>query len=86
MDYLKLVRDIVEPLVSNKEALLIREVPGERENDVQILVVADSNDTARLIGRGGSVAGAIREIVNVAGKLSDKRVYVKFESYEDSGK
>jgi len=84
MDYIKVIRDVITPLVSKPEALLIREVPSDKgENHLQFLVVADSNDTARLIGKGGSVAEAIREVVGVAGKLSDKHVYVKFESYED---
>ena len=84
MDYIKLIRDVIEPMVSKPEALLIREVPSDRgENYLQFLVVADSADTARLIGKGGSVAESIREVVSVAGKLNDKRVYVKFESYED---
>ncbi len=85
MDYVKLVRDIVEPLVSNPEALMIRIVPDDRDDSVtQVLVVAQSEDVARLIGRGGSVAESIREVVNVAGKLSNTRVHVKFESYEEN--
>ncbi|NLB11044.1 KH domain-containing protein, partial [bacterium] len=57
MDYVKLVRDIVEPLVAKPEALLIREIPSEKgKGHIQILVVAEANDTARLIGRGGGVA------------------------------
>lgn len=81
MDYIKLVRDIIEPIVLYPEALKIEIIPNEKkESFIQILVTSKSEDTARLIGRGGSVADAIREVVNVAGKLSDKRVHVKFES------
>lgn len=82
MDYIKLVRDIIEPLVSNPNELDIK-LKEESENKfVQVTVTCAKEDAGKLIGRGGSVADAIREVVNVGGKLSNKRVHVKFESHE----
>ena len=84
MDYIKIIKDVITPMVKQPEALLIREVPSDKgENYLQFLVVASADDTARLIGKNGNIAESIREVVGVAGKLSDKHIYVKFESYED---
>ena len=44
------------------------------------------NDIAVLIGKKGKIANAIREVVSIAGRLDDKRVFVKFESFEDERK
>lgn len=79
----QLIRDIIDPLVSNKEALMIRQMPSTNENEVFMLIIGESNDIARLIGRGGSVADSIREVVSIAGKLTDKRIRIKFESFEN---
>ena len=82
MDYATIIHTIVNPFLSNPDALLIREVPSEdSKNDVTILVCAESNDIGRLIGKKGCVASAIRDIVSIAGKLEQKRVHLKFESF-----
>ena len=83
MELEKLVHDIVDPLVENKDATGVRIMPTEDENEILILVVGESNDIARLIGRGGSVADAIRKVVSVMGKMNDKHVRIKFESFDD---
>ncbi|MDD3383463.1 MAG: KH domain-containing protein [Bacilli bacterium] len=84
MDVEKLIRDIVDPLVDNKDAIMIRQMPSGEENEIIMLVIGESNDIARLIGRGGSVADSIRKVVGVAGKLNDKRIRIKFESFESA--
>lgn len=84
MNYEQIVRDLVTPLVDKQEALLVRQMPSATENEVLILVYAESNDIARLIGRGGSMAEALREVVNIAGKLENKRIKVKLESFSES--
>lgn len=50
-----------------------------------VLIVAEDDDTARLIGKKGTVANALRAIVSIAGKAddSDQRIHLKFESFED---
>ena len=45
-------------------------------------MVAESEDTARLIGRKGTIANALREMVSVAGKAEGKRIHLKFESFD----
>ena len=82
MDYEKLVHSLVDPIVEEPDSLLIR-VSGEDTKDVTILVAAEKADTARLIGKKGCVANALREIISGAGKSNNKRVHLKFESFEE---
>lgn len=82
MDYIKLIHTIIDSFINNPEAILIRELPQENEKDKTILICTENDDTARLIGKKGCVANAIREIVTIAGKLENKKVHIKFESFE----
>jgi len=82
MDYVSLVHTVIDPIISKPEAVLIRETASEDSNEVVLLIVAESSDTARLIGKRGVVANAIRDIMSVAGKLGKKRIHLKFESFE----
>ena len=76
---------LIDPLVEKPESLMIRELPGATDKDVTILIVAEDDDCARLIGKKGSVANALRAIVAIAGKAddTDQRIHLKFESFED---
>lgn len=86
MDYEKIIHAFVDPFIENPDSLMIREMPSESEKEIIILVVANQNDTARLIGRKGVVADALREVVSIAGKLENKRIYLKFESFDEENK
>lgn len=79
----KIVREIVEPMISNKDALMIKTVPAVENEPAEIIVIADKSDTARLIGKGGSVANAIRKVVSVKARLDNVHIKVKFESYDE---
>lgn len=83
MDIEKLIHDIINPLVENPSAIMIRQMPSGNDAEMLLLVVGESADVARLIGRGGSVADAIRKVVSVMGKINDKRIRIKFESFEE---
>lgn len=83
MDYEKIIHAFVDSFVEKPESMIIRQMPSESEKDVVLLVVSDANDTARLIGRKGSVADALREVISIAGKLEGKRIHLKFEAFED---
>ncbi|MDY2727788.1 MAG: KH domain-containing protein [Candidatus Onthovivens sp.] len=82
MDYISLIHTVIDPLLENPDTILVREIPQESEKDKTYLIVSNSEDTAHLIGKKGCVAFAIREILSIAGKLENKRVHVKFESFE----
>ncbi len=88
VDYEKAVHGLIDPLIEHPESVMIRELPGSTDRDVTILIVAEDKDTARLIGKHGSVANALREAIGIAGKAdnSNIRIHLKFESFEDSKK
>lgn len=86
MDFEKIIHTIVDPFLINPEALMVREMPGTSEDDITLLIVAENEDTARLIGKKGSVANALREVVAVAGKGEGKHIHLKFESFDEESK
>lgn len=79
----EIIKEIVLPIAENKQAIMVRKMPNASEKEDIYLVIGESNDIARLIGHGGNVANSIREIVGVAGKLSERRIRIKFESFEN---
>ena len=81
MDYVKALHDIAIELVDDKEHLEVREMPSLEENTIVLYVYAASNDIAKLIGRKGIVASSIRQLMSVSGRLHDKKLDIKFESY-----
>lgn len=83
MDYEKLIHSIVDPIVEAPESILIRTSEGTTPKDLIILIVAEKDDCARLIGKKGSVANAIREVISVAGKSENIHVHIKFESFDE---
>ena len=84
MNYEKIVKTIIDPIVEDSDSVLLR--VNEEEKDVLIIIAAEKDDTARLIGRKGLIANAIREVVSVAGKSEEKHVHLKFESFDDERK
>lgn len=83
MYYEKIIHTIVDPFLIKPEALMVREIPGTSDKDVTLLIVAENEDTARLIGKKGSVATALREVVSVAGKSENIHIHLKFESFDE---
>lgn len=83
MDYEKIIHTIVDPFLINPDALMVRELTSDSEKDVTLLIVAENEDTARLIGKKGMVANALRELVSVAGKSENKHIHLKFESFDE---
>ncbi len=83
MDYEKIIHIIVDPFLINPEALMVRELPSDNEKDVRLLICTENEDTARLIGKKGMVASAIRELISVAGKNENKHIHLSFESFDE---
>ena len=83
MDYENIIHTLIDDIVDDPASVLIRVSEGNTAKDVLIIIVAEKNDTARLIGHKGIIANALREVVGVAGKSENKHVHLKFESFED---
>lgn len=73
--------DLVLPIVDDKTSLSVKQMPSLDENEVLLYVYANSDDVARLIGRKGSMASSIRQMMSIASRDENKRVTIKFESY-----
>ncbi len=86
MDYIALIHTLIDPIVSKPQSILIRELPSEEEKHITFLVCAENEDCARLIGKKGCVANSLRDILSIAGKLDNKRVSLKFESFDQDNK
>jgi len=86
-DYAAILHPIIDPLIEKPESVLIRQVPSTSRRDVTILIVSEPEDTARLIGRHGMVANALREVIGIAGKVdgTNQRIHLKFESFGEEG-
>ena len=70
IDLEKVLLNIVKPLCM--ESL--------NENELLLYVYAPSEDIARLIGKKGSMANSIRQMLQVASKIENKRISIKFEA------
>ena len=81
MDYSNIIHTICDPFLHNPDSLIVREAPTSDEKSVTLIIYAEAEDTARLIGKKGAVANALRELISVAGKSENKRIFLKFESY-----
>ena len=85
-DYTAILMPVISPLVHHPDLIRIEELSGETDRGVSLLVLANNDDTARLIGKSGSVANALREVIGIVGKADDtnQRIRLKFESFEEN--
>ena len=81
MDYVKTLHDIASGLVVNKDKLEVRQMPSLEEDTVVLYVYASPDDIAKLIGKKGMMANSIRQLMSVCGRMHDKKLDIKFESY-----
>ncbi|AMC93261.1 RNA-binding protein [Erysipelothrix larvae] len=75
--------DLVLPMVEKKDQLNVQRLPSLDDKEVILTVYAESSDVARLIGRQGSMAHAIRQTMTIGSRVMDQRISINFESYED---
>ena len=77
----EILYDLVLPLVEDEKSLSVRKLPSLNEKEIILAIYAPSEDVARLIGRQGSMAHAIRQVMSIGSRVLDQRLVVKFESY-----
>lgn len=71
----ELLEFMVKSIVSNKEAVEIKEI--EDETEVVMEVKVSSEDLGKVIGKGGKVAQSIRAIIKTASNGMQKKYFVK---------
>ena len=74
----KVLLDLVKPMVEDKDSLEVRIMPSADDNEVLLHVYAKNDDIARLIGRKGTMASALLQVMSVASHTEDKKVTIKF--------
>ena len=82
MDYEAIIHALVDSIVEHPDSMLIRQLQNDDSKDITLLIVTEKEDTARLIGRKGTIANALREMMSIAGKTDKKRIHLKFESFD----
>ena len=80
-EYESVLLDLVKPMVEDPDSVRVQTMEGVDGNEIVLYVYAQSSDIARLIGRQGNMASAIRQMMSVASRLDKKRISIKFESY-----
>ena len=81
IDYEKTLLDLVKPMVDDPDSVRVQTMESVNENEIILYVYAKSEDIARLIGRQGNMATAIRQMMSVCSRLDSKHISIKFESY-----
>lgn len=76
--------DLVKPMVDKPEDLAVEEASDNNDDEIVLLVKADNSDIARLIGKKGSMASALRQVMSVASHTEGKKVSIKFEQIQDA--
>ncbi|MDO4701786.1 KH domain-containing protein [Erysipelotrichaceae bacterium OH741_COT-311] len=79
IDLEKVLLNLVKPMVEDQDSLSVKQMESLNEKELLLYVYAKSEDVARLIGRQGMMANAIRQMLKVASV--DKKITIKFESY-----
>jgi predicted RNA-binding protein YlqC (UPF0109 family) len=80
IDFEKLVKDIVKPLVVYPDDVLVK-VLSEDDDSVVVQLLVNPEDLGRVIGRGGRTASAIRTILYAGATLENVRVKLDIDSY-----
>lgn len=71
--------DLIKPMVNDSENLEVRMMPSLNEKELVLHVYAKNNDIAKLIGRKGMMASALRQVMGIAAHTENKRITIKFE-------
>lgn len=80
VDLNKILATLVEPIVEFKNQLRIE----VREEDViYCTIYAAPSDMGRLIGRRGSVANNIQQVVRSFSRIPDKKILISVVEYND---
>ena len=79
MELAAVLYDLIKPMVEDLDKLEVKEMPGLNDREILLQVYASDEDVARLIGKKGSMATALRQIMSVASNKDRKRVSIKFE-------
>lgn len=82
MDLVVLTETIIKKIVSDDEAVSVKEFDSTEEDTVQIEVVVSESDLGKVIGRNGRTINSIRTIVQASASLNGgRKVRINVDSY-----
>lgn len=76
-----LIKTLIEPLVENKEDIIVKEFEEDADGYVVFEVMVSKNDIGRVIGKGGSTAQSIRTVCYAAAMKLKKRIRINIDSF-----
>lgn len=79
----KYLMTVVTPLIKKPELAQLRVATSEEGDRVRFRLVLEQTDVARVIGRNGMTASAIRSMAKAAGEKAGVRVVVHILSREE---
>ena len=74
MDLVKLTEELVLAVVSNKDAVGVREFETEAPETILIQVIVDKADMSKLIGKNCKVIKSIRTLVQASSYLNGNKL------------
>lgn len=80
IDLEKVLLNIVKPICGNSDEVMVKQMESLNDNEILLYVYAPSNDIAKLIGKQGMMANSIRQMLQVASRIENKRISIKFEA------
>lgn len=80
VNYEKLIKNLVNPLVTHPEELMVKKF-SEEDEMLTIQVIVHQDDLGRVIGKNGRIANAIRTIAYASASREGKRVTINIDSF-----
>ncbi len=82
----KYLQAAIFPLIRNPGAAELRVAASESGDMLRFRLLLEAGDVARVIGRNGMTASAIRSLAKSAGEKQGVRVVVHILSHEEEGR
>ncbi len=83
MDYIKVIHSFIDPIVSQPEEIIIEEKESRSKKDRLFVIRCSATDMGRLIGKRGSTADALREVISIAGKNNNEHIHIKIATFDE---
>ncbi len=80
VNYEKLIKDLVNPLVTHPEDLMVKKF-SEEDEMLTIQVIVHQDDLGRVIGKNGRIANAIRTIAYASASREGKKITINIDSF-----
>lgn len=84
MDYVAIIHQFIDAILTNPEKVVITELEGKSPKDKAFEIACSAEDTGRLIGKRGATADALREVLSIAAKNINQRIHIKLSTLEES--